>query len=97
MATVNFKNDRRDVTRLGTHMDNIFMQFSRFHVTVADDLETSNENIIELRQPMSEKMDKIQHSIVECMDACLSDIKRGNSMVSFSLHLFLVIYAYRCA
>lgn len=53
----------------------------RFHVMVADDLESSNENIIELRQPMSEKMDKIQHSIVECMDACLSDIKRTNSMV----------------
>lgn len=48
---------------------------------IADDLESSNENIIELRQPMSEKMDKIQHSIVECMDACLSEIKRSNSGV----------------
>jgi DNA excision repair protein ERCC-4 len=48
---------------------------------VADDLESSNENIIELRQPMSEKMDKIQHSIVECMDACLSEIKRSSSGV----------------
>ncbi|KAI8576312.1 hypothetical protein K450DRAFT_257648 [Umbelopsis ramanniana AG] len=53
----------------------------RFHVMVADDLESSNENIIELRQPMSEKMDKIQHSIVECMDACLSEIKRSNTGV----------------
>ncbi|KAM3586780.1 DNA repair protein RAD16 [Umbelopsis sp. WA50703] len=53
----------------------------RFHVMVADDLEIPNESIIELRQPMSEKMDKIQHGIVECMDACLSDIKRSNTMV----------------
>jgi DNA excision repair protein ERCC-4 len=52
---------------------------------VADDLEIPNESIIELRQPMSEKMDKIQHGIVECMDACLSDIKRSNTMVIVKL------------
>ncbi|KAI8987923.1 hypothetical protein BDF20DRAFT_832807 [Mycotypha africana] len=51
----------------------------RFHMLVSDNLSNTNNNVIELRQPMTESMNIIQQSLVECMEETLSDLRRNNS------------------
>jgi DNA excision repair protein ERCC-4 len=57
----------------------------RFHVTVAEDLSQTDNNVIELYQPMTEAMEIIQQSLVQCMDMTLKELKRSNS----SVHIFI--------
>src|SRR6478609_8077451 len=53
----------------------------RFQITVTEDLAKTNDNVIELRQPMSESMDIIQQSLVQCMEETLAELKRANTQI----------------
>ncbi|KAI8149173.1 hypothetical protein BJV82DRAFT_209509 [Fennellomyces sp. T-0311] len=53
----------------------------RFQVLVSDNLAKASAEVVELRQPMTDKMDLIQKSLVECMEATLAEVRRQNSMV----------------
>ncbi|ORY94875.1 hypothetical protein BCR43DRAFT_442549 [Syncephalastrum racemosum] len=53
----------------------------RFQILVSDNLANAAGDVVELRQPMTENMDKIQQALVECMEATLGEIKRQNSQV----------------
>lgn len=53
----------------------------RFQVTVTEDLAKTNDNVIELRQPMSESMDVIQQSLVQCMEETLAELRRANPQI----------------
>lgn len=51
----------------------------RFHVTVTDSLESKKSDVVELNVAMTDAMREIQASILRCMEACLGEIKKGNS------------------
>ncbi|KAI9492695.1 hypothetical protein BDB00DRAFT_826788 [Zychaea mexicana] len=53
----------------------------RFQVLVSDNLAQASVDVVELRQPMTDKMDTIQKALVECMEATLSEVRRQNTMV----------------
>ncbi|KAG9288310.1 hypothetical protein G9A89_021341 [Geosiphon pyriformis] len=53
----------------------------RFHVTIQQDLEEQPAEVIEVQQTLSEAMIGIQGGIIECMDACLSEIRRSNRWI----------------
>ncbi|RKP08935.1 hypothetical protein THASP1DRAFT_14944 [Thamnocephalis sphaerospora] len=53
----------------------------RFHVAVKESLDTSEE-VVELRQPMTDRMMHIQGAIIDCIDACLSELRRAHTSVS---------------
>ncbi|CAG8681451.1 22521_t:CDS:10 [Rhizophagus irregularis] len=52
--------------------------YPRFHVMIRDCLEQRKADVTELYQPLSPSMDEIQQAITECIEACLSEIKKGN-------------------
>ncbi|GBC02224.1 hypothetical protein RclHR1_04500012 [Rhizophagus clarus] len=52
--------------------------YPRFHVMVRDCLEQRKADVTELYQPLSPSMNEIQQAITECIEACLSEIKKGN-------------------
>jgi DNA excision repair protein ERCC-4 len=59
----------------------------RFHVTVAGDIDTAGMiDLIEIRVPMSEAMKHIQAATVNCMEACLAEVKRSNRHVGYFLN-----------
>lgn len=68
---------------LATMMKNLHLRtptlWPRFHVSVADSLETKQPEVIEINVEMSEAMQQIQTAILQCMEASLSEIKKGNS------------------
>lgn len=53
----------------------------RFHKAVIRDLGRKKATVIELHQPLSQSMRRIQNAIVECLDATLSELKRGSGSV----------------
>lgn len=53
----------------------------RFQVLISDNLAQTSGDVVELRQPMTEAMDKIQQALVECMEATLAEVRRLNPMV----------------
>ncbi|KAN0059816.1 DNA repair protein RAD16 [Thecaphora frezii] len=53
----------------------------RFHKQTNKDLGQRKADVIELHQPLSRSMRDIQTAIVECLDATLSELKRGNGNV----------------
>ncbi|RCH96468.1 hypothetical protein CU098_009318, partial [Rhizopus stolonifer] len=53
----------------------------RFQVLVSDNLSTSDSNIVELRQPMTESMDIIQQNLVQCMEETLQELRRANPTI----------------
>ncbi|CAG8504551.1 10589_t:CDS:10 [Paraglomus brasilianum] len=53
----------------------------RFHVTVRESLESRKADVVELLQPLSDNMTHIQSAIVECMEACLSELKKANRSI----------------
>jgi len=63
---------------------NNFLWF-RFHVTVSESLESHTADVIELRQPMTKAMKTIQAAIIDCMDACLQELKRSSVSVRSAL------------
>ncbi|KAI9014547.1 hypothetical protein CLU79DRAFT_766326 [Phycomyces nitens] len=50
----------------------------RFQVLVADNLSTTEVDVIELRQPMSPLMEVIQKGLIECLEATLMELRRQN-------------------
>ncbi|ORX60262.1 hypothetical protein DM01DRAFT_1332415 [Hesseltinella vesiculosa] len=60
----------------------------RFQVVVAENLSKGNEEVIELRQPMTPAMDKIQNALVECMETTMSEVRRANSRVDVPEYTF---------
>ncbi|KAG0182633.1 hypothetical protein DFQ29_002965 [Apophysomyces sp. BC1021] len=53
----------------------------RFQVLVSDNLAHTSDDVVELRQPMTSSMDKIQQSLVECLETTLAEVRRLNSTV----------------
>ncbi|KAI8369465.1 uncharacterized protein BYT42DRAFT_584566 [Radiomyces spectabilis] len=53
----------------------------RFQVLVSDNLSDASEDVVELRQPMTLAMEKIQQSLVECLESTLAEIRRSTSMI----------------
>ncbi|CEP16749.1 hypothetical protein [Parasitella parasitica] len=53
----------------------------RFQITVSEDLAKTDNNVVELRQPMSESMDIIQQSLVQCMEETLAELRRANPSI----------------
>ncbi|CBQ73585.1 related to RAD1-component of the nucleotide excision repairosome [Sporisorium reilianum SRZ2] len=53
----------------------------RFHQQTSKDLGQRKSDVIELHQPLSRSMRNIQTAIIECLDASLSELKRGNANV----------------
>ncbi|RKP23345.1 hypothetical protein SYNPS1DRAFT_30917 [Syncephalis pseudoplumigaleata] len=51
----------------------------RFHVTVKASLDAGAKEVVELRQPMTERMKQIQGAIIECLDACLGELRRSHT------------------
>ncbi|EST05062.1 ERCC4 domain protein [Kalmanozyma brasiliensis GHG001] len=53
----------------------------RFHQQTSKDLGQRKADVVELHQPLSRSMRNIQTAIIECLDASLSELKRGNANV----------------
>ena len=71
---------------LANMLKNLFLQkpalYPRFHVTVAKSLEGRKKaEVIELEVPMTENMKLIQHAVLECVEASISELKKGNTGV----------------
>ncbi|RIA94468.1 hypothetical protein C1645_796494 [Glomus cerebriforme] len=52
--------------------------YPRFHMIIRDCLEQRKADVTELYQSLSPSMNEIQQAITECIEACLSEIKKGN-------------------
>lgn len=68
---------------LANMMRNLFLRkaslWPRFHVTVAESLEGHRKaEVIELEVPISEKMREIQNAVLECIDICITELKKSN-------------------
>ena len=50
--------------------------YPRFHATVAEELEVQPPTVIELHQPLSEKMKQIQQKLAASMIACIRDLRQ---------------------
>lgn len=53
----------------------------RFQLVVSENLSQTSNDVIELRQPMTEAMEVIQQSLVQCMEETLTELKRANPTV----------------
>ncbi|KAI9307779.1 hypothetical protein BJ944DRAFT_261379 [Cunninghamella echinulata] len=53
----------------------------RFQVSVSSDLSRGDEEVVELRLPMTESMEQMQQALIECMEVTLSEVKKSNSKV----------------
>ncbi|KAG0301963.1 hypothetical protein BGZ98_007898 [Dissophora globulifera] len=62
----------------------------RFHVTVTESLESHAADVIEIRQPMTKSMKTIQAAIIDCMDACLQELRRSSSAIEIDVDDFTV-------
>lgn len=66
-------------------MRNLFLRkaflWPRFHITVSESLEANKSEAIELDVSMTESMKVIQNSIMECIEICLAELKKGNSQL----------------
>ncbi|CAG8592159.1 11965_t:CDS:2 [Funneliformis caledonium] len=56
----------------------LIMHAERFHVIIRNCLEQHEADVIELHQSLSPSMNEIQAAITECIEACLSEIKKVN-------------------
>ncbi|CAG8572220.1 8330_t:CDS:2, partial [Racocetra persica] len=50
----------------------------RFHVTIRECLEERKVEVIELYQPLSNSMRDIQSAILECIEACVAELRKTN-------------------
>lgn len=62
---------------------NLFLRkpvlYPRFHVTVAKSLEGKRKaEVIELEVPMTDAMRDIQNAVIECVEASITELKKGN-------------------
>ena len=92
MATVIFFLEHDSIYETRTQGLNIYILY-RFQVLVSSNLSEASADVVELRQPMTEKMDTIQKALVECMEVTLGEVRRQNSMVKIKKnHKNIVIY-----
>jgi len=70
---------------LANMMKNLFLRtpllWPRFQVDIATSLEPpsgSPPTVVELQIPLSPQMQKIQNALLECIEVCLSELKRSN-------------------
>ncbi len=59
----------------------------RFHLRVKEDLDATPPEVVELRQPLSENVLKIQEAIVSVMDSCMSELKKSRFIDTSDLTL----------
>lgn len=69
---------------LSNILRNLFLRkpvlYPRFHVSVAKSLEGKRKaEVIELEVPMTDAMRDIQNAVLECVEASISELKKGNS------------------
>lgn len=69
---------------LGAMLRNLFLRrpalYPRFHVSVAQSLEGKKKaDVVELEVPMSDAMTKIQQAVLECVEVCISELRKANS------------------
>jgi DNA excision repair protein ERCC-4 len=74
---------------LAKMMRNLFLctpiLYPRFHLDVVRSLEARRKaEVIELEVPMTEGMASIQAAIMECVEAAIGDLKKGNSGLDMS-------------
>lgn len=50
----------------------------RFHMTIRECLEERKVEVIELYQPLSNSMNEIQSAILECIEACVAELRKTN-------------------
>lgn len=50
----------------------------RFQLNVSENLSQTNNDVIELRQPMTPALDTIQTALVQCMEETLAELRRSN-------------------
>ncbi|KAF2404451.1 DNA repair endonuclease XPF [Trichodelitschia bisporula] len=72
------------ISPLATMMRNLFLRkpslYPRFHVEVANSLYGKKKvEVIELEVDMTDSMRSIQNAIMECIEASISELKKGNS------------------
>lgn len=59
---------------------------------IRDCLEQRKADVTELYQPLSPSMNEIQQAITECIEACLSEIKKGNGKwVSYKISSIFIL------
>ncbi|KAF2116586.1 DNA repair endonuclease XPF [Lophiotrema nucula] len=68
---------------LANMMKNLFLAkpalYPRYHVTVAKSLEGRKKaEVIELEVPMTDAMRDIQNAVLECVEASISELRKGN-------------------
>lgn len=70
---------------LANMLKNLFLRtpllWPRFQVDIATSLEPPSGSppaVIELSVPLSPQMQKIQNALLECIEVCLSELKRSN-------------------
>ena len=59
----------------------------RFHLRVKEDLDATPPEVIELRQPLSENVLRIQEAIVSVMDSCMAELKKSRFIDTSDLTL----------
>jgi DNA excision repair protein ERCC-4 len=69
---------------LTSRMRNLFLKrpslWPRFHATVTQSLEGKKKaEVIELEVPMSDAMKDIQNAVMECVEKCISQLKKSNT------------------
>lgn len=74
---------------LATMMRNLFLKkpalYPRFQVDIAKSLEGRRKaEVIELEVPMTESMQTIQNAVMECIEASISELKKGHSGLDFA-------------
>ncbi|CAG8530452.1 12745_t:CDS:2, partial [Cetraspora pellucida] len=57
---------------------NNFNSFLSYHVTIRECLEERKIEVIELYQSMSNSMREIQSAILECIEACVAELRKTN-------------------
>lgn len=62
--------------------------YPRFHEDIKESLERRRADVVEIFQPMDEKMIDIHTSIVQCMSSTLSELKRSNTTVGYYYPLY---------
>ncbi|KAL1915153.1 uncharacterized protein VTP21DRAFT_7634 [Calcarisporiella thermophila] len=62
------------------HLRKVYL-WPRFHLFITENLEKRKADVVELRQPLSDAMRDIQSATIECMETCLSELKRANPTI----------------
>lgn len=61
------------------HLRRVFL-WPRFHVAVASSLRGHEPEVIEINQPLTPLMMRVQRSIISAMDACLEELQSSTSL-----------------